>query len=82
MTATATVYWPRLKDRVPVKMSGRLSARETADGGSEMRVGSAQRSDAGVYLCKIANEYGSKQAECRVDVQGESRAQRQLGNVF
>ncbi|KAM9334206.1 striated muscle preferentially expressed protein kinase-like [Symphorus nematophorus] len=60
------VYW--LKDRVAVKTAGRFVVRETDDGTSEMRIGSAQRSDAGLYVCKIINEYGSKQAECRVEV--------------
>ncbi|XP_060888188.1 striated muscle preferentially expressed protein kinase [Labrus mixtus] len=60
------VYW--LKDRVAVKTAGRFAARETGDSSSEMRISSAQRSDAGLYVCKIINEYGSKQAECRVDV--------------
>lgn len=55
-----------------MKTSGRLTVQETEDGGSEMRLGSAQRSDAGLYICKIVNEYGSKQAECRVDIRGES----------
>ncbi|XP_073318222.1 striated muscle preferentially expressed protein kinase [Pagrus major] len=60
------VYW--LKDRVMVKTAGRFAVRETDDGTSEMRIGSAQRSDGGLYVCKIINEYGSKQAECRVEV--------------
>ncbi|KAM7365660.1 hypothetical protein PAMP_016575 [Pampus punctatissimus] len=60
------VYW--LKDRVAVKTAGRFSVRETGDGTSEMRISSAQRSDAGLYVCKLINEYGTKQAECRVEV--------------
>ncbi|XP_055369100.1 striated muscle preferentially expressed protein kinase isoform X2 [Betta splendens] len=64
------VYW--LKDRVMVKMGGRFSVRQTGDGGSEMRIGSARRSDTGIYSCKIVNEYGTKQAECRVDVQAHT----------
>uniref|UniRef100_A0A4W6F3J7 Striated muscle enriched protein kinase a n=1 Tax=Lates calcarifer TaxID=8187 RepID=A0A4W6F3J7_LATCA len=60
------VYW--LKDRVTVKTAGRFAVRETDDGVSEMRISSAQRSDAGLYVCKVINEYGTKQAECRVEV--------------
>uniref|UniRef100_A0A8C2XPU3 Ig-like domain-containing protein n=1 Tax=Cyclopterus lumpus TaxID=8103 RepID=A0A8C2XPU3_CYCLU len=63
------VYW--LKDRVPVKTAGRFAVRETGSA-SEVRIGSAQRSDAGLYVCKIVNEYGCKLAECRVEVKGES----------
>lgn len=70
---TATLYQLRLKDRVAVKTAGRFATRQTAGGASEMRIGSAQRSDAGLYVCKIVNEYGTKQAECRVEVKGERR---------
>uniref|UniRef100_UPI0037E7BA37 striated muscle preferentially expressed protein kinase n=1 Tax=Semicossyphus pulcher TaxID=241346 RepID=UPI0037E7BA37 len=66
------VYW--LKDRVAVKTAGRFAVREAADGTCEMRIGSAQRSDAGLYVCKIINEYGAKQAECRVEVKAGARA--------
>ncbi|XP_070850331.1 striated muscle preferentially expressed protein kinase [Chaetodon trifascialis] len=65
------VYW--LKDRVTVKTAGRFTVRETDDGSSEMRIGSAQRSDAGLYVCKIINEYGTKQAECRVEVKAAAQ---------
>lgn len=54
-----------------MKTAGRFAVRQTDDGTSEMRIGSAQRSDAGLYVCKIINEYGTKQAECRVEVKGE-----------
>ncbi|XP_031707548.1 striated muscle preferentially expressed protein kinase-like isoform X2 [Anarrhichthys ocellatus] len=64
------VYW--LKDRVTVKTAGRFAVRETGDDTSEMRISSAQRSDTGLYLCKIVNEYGSKQAECRVEVKASA----------
>ncbi|XP_028277245.1 striated muscle preferentially expressed protein kinase-like isoform X2 [Parambassis ranga] len=60
------VHW--FKDGVTVKTTGRFALRETEDDASEMRISSAQRSDAGIYVCKIVNEYGFKQAECRVDV--------------
>ncbi|XP_044200451.1 striated muscle preferentially expressed protein kinase isoform X3 [Thunnus albacares] len=65
------VYW--LKDRVTVKTAGRFAMRETDDGTSEMRISSAQRSDAGLYVCKIINEYGTKQAECRVEVKAAAQ---------
>lgn len=42
--------------------------RETDDGTGEIRISSAQRSDGGLYVCKIVNQYGSEQAECRVEV--------------
>uniref|UniRef100_I3K362 Striated muscle enriched protein kinase a n=1 Tax=Oreochromis niloticus TaxID=8128 RepID=I3K362_ORENI len=64
------VYW--LKDRVSVKTAGRFTVREMEDGTSEMRIGSAQRSDAGLYACRIINEYGSKQAECRLEVRAQT----------
>lgn len=54
-----------------MKTAGRFTVRETDDGTSEMRIGSAQRSDGGLYVCKIINEFGSKQAECRVEVKGK-----------
>ncbi|KAI4831787.1 hypothetical protein KUCAC02_001309 [Chaenocephalus aceratus] len=60
------VYW--LKDGVSVKTAGRFAVRDTDDGTAEMRISSAQRSDAGQYVCKITNEYGAKQAECRLEV--------------
>ncbi|XP_059183623.1 striated muscle preferentially expressed protein kinase-like [Centropristis striata] len=64
------VYW--LKDKVTVKTAGRFVVRETDEGGSEMRIGSAQRSDSGLYVCKIINEFGSKQAECKVEVKASA----------
>ncbi|XP_076580094.1 striated muscle preferentially expressed protein kinase-like [Chaetodon auriga] len=70
------VYW--LKDRITVKTAGRFAVQETDDGTSEMRIGSAQRSDAGLYVCKIINEYGTKQAECRVEVKAAAAAQTAL----
>uniref|UniRef100_A0A672GXT4 Ig-like domain-containing protein n=1 Tax=Salarias fasciatus TaxID=181472 RepID=A0A672GXT4_SALFA len=63
------VYWS--KDGVPVKMAGRFAVREIEDDTSELVIGSAQRSDTGRYVCKIVNEYGSEQAECRVELRGE-----------
>lgn len=61
----------RLKDKVPVKTAGRAIVQGNEDGTSEMRIGSAQKSDAGLYVCKIANEFGTKQVECRLEVRGK-----------
>lgn len=63
---TPMVYW--LKDRATITTAGRFTVRQSEDDTSEMRIGSAQRSDAGLYVCKVVNEYGTKQAECTVDV--------------
>lgn len=52
---------------------------QTDDGTNEMRICSAQRSDTGLYVCKIINEYGTKQADCRVDVRGEQDGAIQPG---
>lgn len=54
-----------------MKTAGRLAVQQTDDDTCEMRISSAQRSDTGLYVCKILNEYGSEQAECRVEVKGE-----------
>uniref|UniRef100_A0A3B4ZTJ7 Ig-like domain-containing protein n=1 Tax=Stegastes partitus TaxID=144197 RepID=A0A3B4ZTJ7_9TELE len=64
------VSW--LKDRVTVRTAGRFAVREIEDDTSEMRISSAKRSDAGLYVCKILSEHGAQQAECRVEVRGES----------
>ncbi|KAM9396511.1 striated muscle preferentially expressed protein kinase isoform 1-T1 [Salvelinus alpinus] len=69
------VYW--LRDKVTLKTNGRFIVRETEDGTSEMIITSAQRSDAGLYTCKIINEYGTKQSECKLDVKA-SPAQEAL----
>ncbi|XP_035802106.2 striated muscle preferentially expressed protein kinase isoform X13 [Amphiprion ocellaris] len=60
------VYW--LKDKVAVKTAGRFAVRDIEDDTSEMRISSAQRSDSGLYVCKIVSEYGAQQADCRVEV--------------
>ncbi|XP_058468448.1 striated muscle preferentially expressed protein kinase-like isoform X4 [Solea solea] len=59
-------YW--LRDGVTVRTAGRFTVREMNDGTREMRISQAHRTDAGRYVCKIISEYGSKQAECRVEV--------------
>ncbi|XP_037552750.1 striated muscle preferentially expressed protein kinase [Nematolebias whitei] len=60
------VLW--LKDGVTVRTAGRVVVRELEDGLFEIRVGSAQKADAGLYTCKLISESGTKQAECRVEV--------------
>ncbi|KAJ8403435.1 hypothetical protein AAFF_G00352070 [Aldrovandia affinis] len=60
------IYW--LRDRVTIKTDGRHIVRETEDGNFEMKIASAQKSDVGVYTCKIINEYGSKQCDCKLEV--------------
>lgn len=37
-----------------------------------MIIKSAVKSDAGVYTCKIINEYGTKQCEGKLEVKGEA----------
>lgn len=63
----------RLKDNVMVKTMGRFVVRETENVTSELRINAAQKSDGGLYVCKIINEYGTKQAECSLRVKGESK---------
>uniref|UniRef100_A0A3P9IKN5 Ig-like domain-containing protein n=1 Tax=Oryzias latipes TaxID=8090 RepID=A0A3P9IKN5_ORYLA len=65
------VNW--LKDNVMVKTVGRFVVHETENATSELRINAAQKSDGGIYVCKIINEYGTKQAECRLKVKGESK---------
>ncbi|XP_023820642.1 striated muscle preferentially expressed protein kinase isoform X4 [Oryzias latipes] len=60
------VNW--LKDNVMVKTMGRFVVRETENVTSELRINAAQKSDGGLYVCKIINEYGTKQAECSLKV--------------
>ncbi|XP_061633379.1 striated muscle preferentially expressed protein kinase isoform X3 [Phyllopteryx taeniolatus] len=65
------VYWQ--KDKVPVKTAKRFSLRQTEDGASEIRIISAQRSDAGLYACKLINVCGTKQEECKVEVKAATK---------
>uniref|UniRef100_A0A3B3HEG1 Ig-like domain-containing protein n=1 Tax=Oryzias latipes TaxID=8090 RepID=A0A3B3HEG1_ORYLA len=65
------LYW--LRDRVTVKTGPRHTVRETTDGTFEMAIKSAARSDAGIYTCRIINEYGTKQCEARLEVKGKAR---------
>lgn len=53
-----------------MKSAGRFAVQETDDGTSQLRISTAQRSDGGLYVCKIINEYGAKQEECRLEVKG------------
>uniref|UniRef100_A0A8B9LQU9 Ig-like domain-containing protein n=1 Tax=Astyanax mexicanus TaxID=7994 RepID=A0A8B9LQU9_ASTMX len=66
------IYW--LKDRVNIKSSDRHELGEVQDGRCELRIKSAEKSDAGVYTCKIINEYGTKQTECQLEVKGEKKS--------
>lgn len=61
----------RLRDRVTIKTGPRHIVRETEDTAFEMIIKSAQKSDTGVYTCKIINEYGTKQCEAKLEVNGK-----------
>lgn len=65
-----TLLFCRLRDRVTVKTGPRHTVRETDNGTFQMIIKSAARSDAGIYTCKIINEYGTKQCEGKLQVQG------------
>lgn len=56
-----------------MKTAGRFAVREIEDGLFEIRMGSAQKADAGLYTCKLISECGTEQAGCRVEVRGESQ---------
>lgn len=58
-----------------IKTDNRHLVQEFPDGKSELKIKWALKSDAGVYTCKIINEYGTKQTECRLDVSGKSLQQ-------
>ncbi|XP_041662707.1 striated muscle preferentially expressed protein kinase [Cheilinus undulatus] len=60
------LYW--LRDRVTVKTGPRHIVRETEEGTFEMTIKSAVKSDSGIYICKIINEYGTKQCEGKLEV--------------
>ncbi|XP_051998795.1 striated muscle preferentially expressed protein kinase-like [Xyrauchen texanus] len=60
------LYW--LRDRVTIKTGARHIVQETEEGNFEMIIKSAQKSDTGVYTCKIINEYGTKQCDGRLEV--------------
>ncbi|TRY96076.1 hypothetical protein DNTS_017234, partial [Danionella cerebrum] len=60
------LYW--LRDRVTIKTGARHVVHETEEGNFEMTIKSAQKSDSGVYTCKIINEYGTKQCEGKLEV--------------
>uniref|UniRef100_A0A8B9H4V2 Ig-like domain-containing protein n=1 Tax=Astyanax mexicanus TaxID=7994 RepID=A0A8B9H4V2_ASTMX len=64
------LYW--LRDRVTIKTGPRHVVQETESGTCEMIIKSAVKSDAGVYTCKIINEYGTKQCEGKLEVKGEN----------
>uniref|UniRef100_A0AAR2KBK0 non-specific serine/threonine protein kinase n=1 Tax=Pygocentrus nattereri TaxID=42514 RepID=A0AAR2KBK0_PYGNA len=48
--------------------NGQHELHEVDNGKYKLRIKSAEKSDAGVYVCKIINEYGTKQTECRLEV--------------
>ncbi|XP_037392212.1 striated muscle preferentially expressed protein kinase isoform X3 [Pygocentrus nattereri] len=60
------VHW--LKDRLNIRPDGQHELHEVDNGKYKLRIKSAEKSDAGVYVCKIINEYGTKQTECRLEV--------------
>uniref|UniRef100_A0A672RWY2 Striated muscle preferentially expressed protein kinase-like n=1 Tax=Sinocyclocheilus grahami TaxID=75366 RepID=A0A672RWY2_SINGR len=60
------LYW--LRDRVTIKTGAQHIVHETEEGNFEMIIKSAQKSDSGVYTCKIINEYGTKQCEGKLEV--------------
>uniref|UniRef100_A0A8C1W3C0 non-specific serine/threonine protein kinase n=1 Tax=Cyprinus carpio TaxID=7962 RepID=A0A8C1W3C0_CYPCA len=51
-----------------IKTGARHIVHETEEGNFEMIIKSAQKSDSGVYTCKIINEYGTKQCEGKLEV--------------
>lgn len=62
------VHW--LKNRHPVKYGRRISAVEEDGGYFCLRIHMVECTDAGYYACKAINEYGTKQCEAKLDVQG------------
>lgn len=56
---------------MPVKADGQQMVCEMNDGKCEVKIKSTQKSDAGVYSCKISNKYGSEQTKCRLEVKGK-----------
>ncbi|XP_077571852.1 striated muscle preferentially expressed protein kinase-like [Stigmatopora nigra] len=70
------VNW--LKDGVTVKTAGRFYLRDMEGGASEIRILSAQRSDAGVYSCQLVNECGKRQEECQIKVKAASQTQLKI----
>lgn len=67
---TASPLSIRLKNRHPVKYGRRISAVEEDGGSFCLRIHMVECSDAGYYACKAINEYGTKQCEAKLDVQG------------
>lgn len=60
----------RLKNRHPVKYGRRISAVEEEDGSFCLHIRMVECTDAGYYACKAINEYGTKQCEAKLDIQG------------
>ncbi|XP_072573136.1 striated muscle preferentially expressed protein kinase isoform X3 [Paramormyrops kingsleyae] len=60
------IYW--LRGRLVIKASNRHTLQEAEDGSFEMQITAAQKTDTGLYTCKIVNEYGMKQCDCHLEV--------------
>ncbi|XP_069010905.1 striated muscle preferentially expressed protein kinase isoform X1 [Embiotoca jacksoni] len=60
------LYW--LRDRVTVKTGPRHIVREVEENIFKMTIKSVLKSDSGIYICRIINEYGTKQCEGKLDV--------------
>lgn len=60
----------RLKNRHPIKYGRRISSVEEDDGTFCLHIRMVECTDAGYYACKAINEYGTKQCEAKLDVQG------------
>uniref|UniRef100_W5K7Y6 Striated muscle enriched protein kinase b n=1 Tax=Astyanax mexicanus TaxID=7994 RepID=W5K7Y6_ASTMX len=71
LTDSSVFSVSRLRDRVTIKTGPRHVVQETESGTCEMIIKSAVKSDAGVYTCKIINEYGTKQCEGKLEVKAE-----------
>lgn len=71
----------RLKERLTLKSAGRLAVKQTGEGTSELRITTAQRSDTGLYACKIVNEFGTKQCDFKLEVKGERPSPALQGTI-
>lgn len=69
----------RLKNRHPIKYGRRISAKEEEDGSFCLYIHMVECTDAGYYACKAINEYGTKQCEAKLDVQGTFESHRVQG---
>lgn len=69
----------RLKNRHPVKYGQRISAVEEEDGSFCLHIHMVECGDAGYYACKAINEYGTKQCEAKLDIQGTFETRERKG---